>query len=106
MDLAAHPEAVGRVYNVGSSEEITILDLAHRILTLVGRRTQTVQGSAVDDGHVAFVPYDDAYQEGFEDMRRRVPDTTRIRELIGWEPKISLDDALRNVIAYCREGGG
>ncbi|RME46984.1 MAG: hypothetical protein D6791_06970 [Chloroflexi bacterium] len=57
------------------------------------------QPIAVDD-RITFVPYDQAYEEGFEDMRRRVPDTSKIRAVIGWEPQISLDETLRRIIGY------
>ena len=82
-------DAVGEVFNVGSSEEITILELAHRIL----RRTEKlVRGSS-------WVPYEEAYADGFEDMRRRVPDTTKIEALMGWRPRHTLDDILADAIA-------
>jgi len=87
VGLVAHPGAVGRVFNLGATEEITILDLAHRIRHLTGSRSEIV-----------FVPYDEAYARGFEDMRRRVPDITRVRELIGWQPRRTLDEILRSVI--------
>jgi UDP-glucose 4-epimerase len=87
VGLVAHPGAVGRVFNLGATEEITILDLAHRIRHLTGSRSKIV-----------FVPYDEAYARGFEDMRRRVPDITRVRELIGWQPRRTLDEILRSVI--------
>ncbi len=88
MGLIEHPQAVGRVFNVGSTEEITILDLA--------RRVKAVTGSA---SPIEFIPYDQAYAPGFEDMRRRVPDTGRIRALLGWEPRVSLDEILARVAA-------
>jgi UDP-glucose 4-epimerase len=82
-----HPEAYGRVFNIGGSEEISIKALADRVIELA-------------DSHstVRFVDYDVAYEEGFEDMQRRVPDTTRARELIGFEPTVSLDDIIRMVV--------
>jgi UDP-glucose 4-epimerase len=54
------------------------------------------------DERIRFVPYEEAYAAGFEDMRRRIPDTSRIRALIGWEPKIPLSETLRQVIEYYR----
>ena len=92
MGLIEHPQAVGRVFNVGSTEEITILDLA--------RRVKAVTGSA---SPIEFIPYDQAYAPGFEDMRRRVPDTGRIRALLGWEPRVSLDEILARVAAAMEE---
>lgn len=100
IGLAAHPGAVGGVFNVGSTEEIGILELARRVLRLAGSPDG---GSA--DGRIAFVPYDEAYEAGFEDMRRRVPDISRVRGLIGWEPAVPLDETLRRVIAFHRDRG-
>jgi UDP-glucose 4-epimerase len=82
-DLAGHPDAVGRVFNVGSSEETTILALAERVKTATGSRSP-----------IQLIPYDQAYAPGFEDMRRRVPDTSRIQRLCGWRPRLTLDDIL------------
>jgi len=84
--------AVGSVFNVGSTEEITILDLAKAIV----ERT----GSSSD---IELVPYDEAYQEGFEDMRRRVPDISRIEALTGWRPRRSLEDILTDTITDVRK---
>ncbi|HZS09389.1 MAG TPA: GDP-mannose 4,6-dehydratase [Blastocatellia bacterium] len=92
MKLIVHPEAVGEVYNIGSCHEVTILQLAERIRHLTESASNTV-----------FVPYEEAYEEGFEDMHRRVPDITKINRLIGYEPKVSLDEILRSVIAYQKE---
>ena len=86
--LLRHPDAVGEVFNVGSQEEISILELAHRILERAGSPSK-----------VKLIPYREAYAEGFEDMRRRVPDTTKIRNLTGWEPTRTLDDILTETIA-------
>lgn len=93
LDRLGRRDLGGEVYNVGSSEEVRILDLAERVRDLVGSVSE-----------VTFVPYDQAYAEGFEDMRRRVPGTEKIREL-GWAPARSLDDILRDVIAHERERG-
>jgi UDP-glucose 4-epimerase len=85
--LAEHPESVGNVYNVGGDQEITILELAERIKALTGSSSR-----------INFVPYDQAYGEGFEDMRRRVPDLTKIHNLIGYRPRHTLDEILMSVI--------
>ncbi len=90
--LIAAPDAYGRVFNVGSTEEVTILDLARRVIDQTGSKS-----------HVRFVPYEEAYESGFEDMLRRVPDTTRIHGLLGWQPRQTLDDILTDVIAYERD---
>jgi UDP-glucose 4-epimerase len=88
--LAEEPRAVGEVWNVGNDrDEVTILDLAKRVVRHTGSR------SAIE-----LVPYDRAYEEGFEDMHRRIPDLTKIRGLTGYEPKVHLDEILDRVIAY------
>ncbi len=91
LKLVDEPKAVGQVFNIGNQEEITILKLAE----IVKSRT----GSA---SPIEFVPYDQAYEEGFEDMPRRVPDLTKIRELLGYEPKVQLDEIITKVIEYFR----
>ena len=84
--------AYGRVFNMGSQEETTILDLAKRVI------------AATDsDSEIAFVPYDQAYGEGFEDMERRIPDISRIGDLIGWRPRRNLDEIIRDVISSTRQ---
>ena len=87
LALVDHPEASGRAYNVGGVEEISMEDLARRVI-----------GAASSTSKIRYVPYDEAYEEGFEDMQRRVPDTTRARELVGFTPKVGLDDILRMVV--------
>ena len=82
---------MGEVFNIGNDrEEITILELAQRVKAAHG-------GSKSE---IVLVPYDQAYEEGFEDMPRRVPDLAKIRALIGYEPKVHLDEILDRVIAY------
>jgi UDP-glucose 4-epimerase len=92
--LAAEPQAVGEIYNVGSEEEITIGDLARRVVT-----------RARSASPIVTVPYDEAYEKGFEDMQRRVPSIEKIRAAIGWQPTIPLDRTLDEVIAYFRGKG-
>jgi UDP-glucose 4-epimerase len=92
LELLDRPKAVGQVFNVGSSDEITILDLARRIIE------RTNSGSSI-----CFVPYEQAYKEGFDDMQRRVPDITKVRELTGWQPTHTLDQILDDVIADAQE---
>lgn len=89
--LAAHPGAVGQVFNIGNTEETTILGLAERVIRLTGSRSEIVK-----------VPYDEAYGPGFEDMQRRVPAIDRLAALIGYAPKCSLDDTLHRVIDHER----
>jgi UDP-glucose 4-epimerase len=82
-------DSVGQVYNIGSTEEISIAKLAEKIKEL-----------AKSDSEIVFVPYDEAYEEGFEDMPRRVPDTSKIKNLVGFEPKMKLEGILQSVIDY------
>jgi UDP-glucose 4-epimerase len=91
LALLDQDAAVGNVFNVGSTHEITIRELAQRVIDVAG------SASTID-----LVPYEEAYAEGFEDMRRRVPDTTKLHELTGWEPRRSLDDILVDAIADAR----
>lgn len=88
--LAEIPEAVGEVFNIGNpTEEITILELAERVKKLTGSRSE-----------IAIVPYEKAYEEGFEDMFRRIPDVSKLSRLTGYAPKVGLDEILKHVIAY------
>jgi UDP-glucose 4-epimerase len=84
-------DSVGQVFNIGSTEEISILRLAEKVKEL----TQSTSD-------IAFVPYDAAYEEGFEDMPRRVPDTTKINQLVGFNPEMTLDGILETVISFHR----
>jgi len=84
-----HPDAPGEIFNVGSTEEISITQLAERILELTGSSSKIV-----------YVPYEQAYEAGFEDMPRRVPDTSKAKRFIGFTPRISLDEILRSIIAH------
>ena len=88
VKLSEHPEAVGRVFNLGGVQEISMEALAQRVIELAGSESK-----------VRYVSYEEAYEEGFEDMQRRVPDTTRAHELIGFEPTVDLDGILETVIA-------
>ena len=88
VKLAGHPEATGQVFNVGNDHEISILALAERIRVLTGNKSTIRQ-----------VPYNEAYTAGFEDMRRRVPDLTKIHRLIGYRPTRDLDMVLSDILA-------
>lgn len=92
VDLSRHPSALGKVFNLGGSEETSITELAERIIA-----------STASSSKIHFIPYDEAYEEGFEDMRRRVPNTTRARELVGFEPMVSLDEMIKMVISDHRD---
>jgi len=91
LKLVAEPRAIGQVINVGTTQEITMAALAERIRELSSSKSV-----------IKFVPYDEAYESGFEDMPRRVPDLERINALIGYDPKQTLDDILIQVIDYFR----
>ena len=90
--LTSEERAYGNVFNVGASTEISILDLARLIIDVTGSGSE-----------IFLIPYDEAYGEGFEDMYRRVPDTTKVRELIDWRATRTLDDVVRDVVAH--QGG-
>jgi UDP-glucose 4-epimerase len=89
MKLMDAPEAVGQVFNIGSNEEVSILEVAGRVKELTGSTSEIV-----------FMPYDEAYEEGFEDMPRRVPDITKVSALTGFRPTEKLDGILQKVIAH------
>jgi UDP-glucose 4-epimerase len=93
IELMDKPEAYGNVYNIGNDQEITIHDLAKQVREVAQSKSEIV-----------FVPYEKAYEQGFEDMPRRVPDTTKIRNLIGWQPTIALPQILADVVDYIRRG--
>ena len=85
--LSEHPGAFGKVFNLGSTGEVSIRDLADRIITITGSSSP-----------LEFISYDMAYEEGFEDMQRRVPSIERAQELVGFSPSVGLDDMIRSVI--------
>ena len=90
--LIDEPRAVGQVFNIGNGHEISIEDLAERVKALAGSGSEIVR-----------IPYDQAYEAGFEDMPRRVPDISKIRGLVGYEPTVQLDEILTRVIEYFRQ---
>lgn len=89
--LSEHPDAVGEIYNIGSDHEISIKELAQRVVELAKTRAQ-----------IQFIPYSEAYAEGFEDLERRVPDLSKIRAAIGYHPKVSLDQIIIELLALGR----
>lgn len=89
INLTNHKEAIGQIFNVGNDEPVTILDLAKRIKEKTNSQSDIV-----------FVPYNKAYEEGFEDMVIRTPDLSKIKTLIGYEPKANLDMILDKVVEY------
>jgi UDP-glucose 4-epimerase len=90
--LAAEPRAVGEVFNIGNTGEISIRDLADRVRELAGSASP-----------VTLIPYDEAYEAGFEDMPRRVPDISKVGRLVGYRPKVALDEIIERVIDSMRE---
>jgi UDP-glucose 4-epimerase len=92
LKLAGEPRAIGEVFNIGSTGEVTIRDLAQRV------KEMTDSASPIH-----YVPYDEAYEAGFEDMPRRVPDISKLRDLIGYEPKLDLDAIIRTVVEHVRQ---
>ena len=94
MRLVDSESAVGQVFNIGNGKEITILELAKRVKELAGSSSEIVT-----------IPYDQAYEEGFEDMPRRAPDISKIRKAIGYEPTLGIRAILEKVIEYERKRG-
>jgi UDP-glucose 4-epimerase len=87
-------QAVGEIFNVGSAEEVTIAELAKHVISRTGSSSSIVH-----------VPYDEAYEEGFEDMQRRVPDVSKIEETLGWRPRASLEEILDRMIEHVKASG-
>ncbi|HEY1307213.1 MAG TPA: GDP-mannose 4,6-dehydratase [Vicinamibacterales bacterium] len=90
--LASEPRAIGEVFNIGNTGEVTIANLAARVKTLTGSSSP-----------IHYVPYDEAYEAGFEDMPRRVPDISKLCALIGYRPKLELDEIIQTVIEHIRQ---
>jgi UDP-glucose 4-epimerase len=91
LKLVVEPAAIGQVINIGDTQEVTIGQLAERIRALTGSSSA-----------IRFIPYDEAYESGFEDMPRRVPDLSKITAMIGYKPRHTLDDILVQVIDHIR----
>ena len=90
--LMNEPKAVGQVFNIGNGREITIQDLAEKVKTMTG-----------SDSEIVRIPYDQAYESGFEDMPRRVPDIRKLSALVGYKPTVELDETLERIIEYFRQ---
>lgn len=84
--------ALGEIFNIGNPEEVTIEELAQRIVALTGSNSE-----------IRFIPYDQAYEAGFEDMRRRIPSITKLSQLTGYQPTLNLNEILGSVIAFEHE---
>ena len=94
MRLIQHPGAIGEIFNIGGNEEVSIETLA-----------RTVKEVLNSSSPIVYIPYAEAYEEGFEDMHKRVPDISKIQNLIGYEPKCELKDIIRDVAEYRRNRG-
>jgi UDP-glucose 4-epimerase len=86
-------EAVGQVFNIGNNQQITIMELAKKVIEVTGSKSK-----------IELVAYEKAYGPGFEDMQRRVPDISKIRKMLGWEPKIGLEQIIKDIAAYNSAG--
>lgn len=82
-------KGVGQVFNVGNNQQITIMELAKKVIELTGSKS-----------NIEKIAYEKAYPEGFEDMQRRVPDISKIKQVLGWTPEINLDQIIKNIAAY------
>jgi UDP-glucose 4-epimerase len=92
IKLIQNSQAYGEVFNIGHTKEISILELASMVIKMTG-----------SDSKIVLVPYDQAYEEGFEDMRRRVPDLSKVENLIGYKPSMNLPELLSQIIAHERD---
>jgi UDP-glucose 4-epimerase len=113
IELAKCPSAVGQVFNIGSCEEITITELANKVLFMInGLDTPTIADDYLEgvsmisnrykenEERITYIPYESAYAVGFEDMHQRVPDVSKIKEYTGWVPRHSLEETLGDVLKY------
>lgn len=92
IKLMNHPEALGQIFNIGSTQEVSIMELAKRVRELTGSKAP-----------IKLIPYEEAYEQGFEDMARRVPDLTKIKKLIGYEAKVDLTGIITRIHQYYLE---
>ena len=92
LKLVEQPDAVGEIFNIGGGEEITIERLAH-----------TVKDRLSSPSIITYIPYEQAYEQGFEDMRKRAPDISKIERLIGYKPRYSLGDIIADVAEYQKQ---
>ena len=91
VKLTCNPKAVGEIFNIGSTEEISIKELA-----------ELVKSMTKSNSEIVYIPYDKAYEEGFEDMQKRIPDLSKIREFIGYKPTTNLKGILEKVIDWAK----
>lgn len=100
LSLVDEPSAVGQVFNIGTTEEVSILTLARTVLSIFDGKDVL---SSASDPRIQFVPYEQAYTTGFEDMNRRVPDISKITKFTGWQPQFDLATILNDIFADIRE---
>ena len=82
-------KTIGEVFNIGNNQQITIMELAKKVIELTGSKSE-----------IETIPYEKAYPEGFEDMQRRVPDISKINRVLNWEPEINLDQIIKDIAAF------
>jgi UDP-glucose 4-epimerase len=100
IGLSECPAALGKVFNIGSEEEISILDLARKVVEIVDTLQPNEPSFQTGEDRISFIPYEEAYNSGFEDLRRRVPDISKIRSYTGWRPTWTLEKILSDVVSY------
>ena len=89
LNVMNSEKSIGQVFNIGNNQQISIMGLASKIVEITNSKSQIIK-----------VPYEEAYSEGFEDMQRRVPDISKIKNLLGWVPEISLDQIIKDIAAF------
>ena len=89
LNVMSSEKAIGQVFNIGNNQQISIMELARKIVEITNSKSQIIK-----------VPYEEAYSEGFEDMQRRVPDISKIRNMLGWSPEIDLDQIIKDIAAF------
>jgi UDP-glucose 4-epimerase len=82
-------KAIGQVFNVGNNSQISIMELAKKVIEITGSKSS-----------IEKIAYEKAYPEGFEDMQRRVPDISKIKQVLGWEPKMNLNQIIKDIAAF------
>lgn len=92
IKLMEHPAAEGQIFNVGNDEEVSIMELAERVVRITGSSSKIIK-----------IPYEQAYEAGFEDMARRVPNLSKIKKLIGYKPTVGLDEIIKRIHRYFQE---
>lgn len=94
VKLIEEPRAVGEIFNLGSTEEVSIQQLAERVIQVTGSKSK-----------IKYVPYEEAYEDGFEDMARRIPDLNKIQKLIGYKHRIKLDEIIQRIYLHTTNQG-